>query len=500
MTCGPKGSGKSTFNKYLLNHLLSVPPSADATHPGKDGVAFLDLDPGQPEFSTAGHVYLTHMRRPVLGPPFSHPTDDGQGEEITIRSHYIGATSPKDDSEHYVMAITDLMDHFYRLRHQYAQCGLIINYPGWIFGQGLEIATWLVSSLGLSDVVYMSEKGPEEVVEPLALAASQSGVPMTILPSQPTEYVNRSSSQLRSMQMLSYFHSCQVSGSEHPTWTDTPLVRSRPLVVNYSCDKQGLFGIMTPGFHYEPDVLRGLLDGAVVGVVALESLDAVAERTGPTDDIDEQAVTSDSPKADSDVSMDEPDTPTPIHPNIVRTREQLPYLFIGGGTCAPPDPRLSHSLGLAIVRSINTDAQTLELLTPIAAAVIRSALDHGQRIVLVRGQFDTPNWAISEEYFAARAAQDRHRQLVAQQQQQQSNRGIKGKSSVTAPTATDGSARAIRDDGDTAVKMRERVRRAASVPWMRVPGWDDGEGKMQGRKDKRIWKLGKKADLDVETA
>src|SRR5262245_14356385 len=110
MTCGPKASGKSTFNKYLFNHLLSASPSQDIAHPGQDGVAFLDLDPGQPEFSPMGHVYLAHLCSPVFGPSFSHPTPD---HGSTIRSHYIGSTSPRDNPDHYVTAAMDLIEHYH---------------------------------------------------------------------------------------------------------------------------------------------------------------------------------------------------------------------------------------------------------------------------------------------------------------------------------------------------------------------------------------------------
>lgn len=474
LTCGPKGSGKSTFNKYLLNHLLSVPPQ-DMQHPGKDGVAFLDLDPGQPEFSPAGHIYLAHIKSPVLGPPYSHPTLNEQTDGRVVRSHHIGATSPKDDSDHYAIAIMDLMDRYHQLRHQYPQCALIINYPGWIFGQGLEIATWLVSSLGLSDLVYMSEKGPEEVVVPLGAAASRACVPMTILPSQPIEYASRSSSQLRSMQTLSYFHASQ--DQENPVWSDTPLSRSRSMVVNYAGEKQGVFGIMTPGFPREPDVLRDLLDGAIVGVVALESLDAVGPASSNS--------SSDNPGSEP------PQTNTASHPNLTRTESNLPYLFLGSGTCMAPDPKQSYSLGLALVRAIDTDSQTLELITPIPASTLRGALDQNHRIVLVRGHLDNPNWAISEEYFAARAALRRCRERGMVEKRMQQEKGKKNKKKDSDSSADAAQTQTV--DGGMVEKLRERVRLAADVPWMKVEGWDLAESKT--KREKRLWKVRKRAGM-----
>lgn len=470
LTCGPKGSGKSTFNKYLLNHLLSISPSQDMQHPGNDGVAFLDLDPGQPEFSPAGHIYLAHIKSPILGPPYSHPTLNEHTEGSVIRAHHIGATSPKDDSDHYAMAIMNLMDHYHQLRHQYPRCALIINYPGWIFGQGLELVTWLVGSLGLSNVVYMSEKGPEEVTMPLSAAASHAGITLTVLPSQPIEYTSRSSAQLRTMQMLSYFHASQ--GPQNPLWSNIPLNRVRSIAVTYAGDKPGILGIMTPGFPREPDMLKDLLGGALVSVVAFESLEAV----GPTPD-----------SAPESTDQDTPVTPqnNTTHPAITPTdAESLPYLFVGSGTSMPPDPTHSYALGLALVKSINTESKTLELITPITPRTLRNVLEQNHRIVLVRGHLDAPTWAVSEEYFSARAAMGRFREGMAVVK-----RGKGGKAGEVP------SLEMQMRDSSMLEKMRERVRLAANVPWMRVEGWDEADGKTRTRRERRLWKVRKRADV-----
>lgn len=94
VVCGPKGSGKSTFLRYVTNMLLSaqreerrrVAQSEDddfgpvsgsaAQRTGADqdeqtlaGVVCLDLDVGQPEHGPPGFLSLTHVRYPVLTPP-----------------------------------------------------------------------------------------------------------------------------------------------------------------------------------------------------------------------------------------------------------------------------------------------------------------------------------------------------------------------------------------------------------------------------------------------
>ncbi|PWY91003.1 hypothetical protein BO70DRAFT_307454 [Aspergillus heteromorphus CBS 117.55] len=479
LICGPKGSGKSTFSRYLLNHLLSPAPQTETNYCNADGVAFLDLDPGQPEFAPMGQVYLVHLRSPVFGPPFSHPSLDGSRDGTIVRAHHIGATSPKEDSDHYVLAAMDLMERYRALQASYPQCPLIINYPGWIFGLGLEVATYLVRSLGLSDVVYMSEKGPAEVVEPLAQAAYQSKVPLTILPSQPTDFVNRSSAQLRSMQMQSYFHMTRPGNIETPLWLEKPLSRTNPFHVHYSGPQQGIQGIMVMGTQIHPDLLHEVLDGSIVAVVAVESPHAIlGQNSGP--------MLSNTAETDPDHDTPMDDTPSSpsmssstITSNITRTpTEDLPYLFVGSGSSNPLDPKVSHCLGLALVRSVNISSRTLELVTPIPGSRIRASLAQGHGLVLVRGLLDNPNWAISEDYHSARAAEKRHREATEK---------LKKNNATTNTNAV--------EDGIDAERqmLKDRIRRASNVPWMTVVEDNSRRHREAVQREKSLWKLRKKA-------
>ncbi|PYH97032.1 polynucleotide 5'-hydroxyl-kinase grc3 [Aspergillus ellipticus CBS 707.79] len=476
LICGPKGSGKSTFSRYLLNHLLSPAPQTETNYCNTDGVAFLDLDPGQPEFAPMGQVYLVHLRSPVFGPPFTHPSLDGSRDGSIVRAHHIGATSPKEDSDHYVLAAMDLMERYRALQASYPQCPLIINYPGWIFGLGLEVATYLVRSLGLSDVVYMSEKGPAEVVEPLGQAAYQAKVPLTILPSQPTDFVNRSSAQLRSMQMQSYFHMSRPSNITTPLWLEKPLSRTNPFHVHYSGPKQGIQGVMVMGTQINPDLLHEVLDGSIVAVVAVESPNAIlGQNAGPVLSTGETDSDHDINMGDSTDNLPSAGSST-IESSITRTpKEDLPYLFVGSGSSNPLDPKVSHCLGLALVRSVNVASRQLELVTPITGSTIRGALEQGHGIVLVRGLLDNPNWAISEDYHSARAAEKRHRELAEKLKKNKD------------PAAEDGTLDAEKQ------MLRDRIRRASNVPWMTVVEDNSRRHREAVQREKSLWKLRKKA-------
>lgn len=436
----------------------------------------MDLDPGQPEFSPIGRIYLAHLGKPVFGPPFSHPDAGNDENAYIVRSHCIGANTPKDDPDYYVMATRNLMDHYRMLFQRYPQCPLIINYPGWIFGLGLEIASLFIDTLGLSDVAYMSENGPAEVINPLTFAAQEARVDITVLPSQCTKYAPRSKPQIRTMQMMSYFHSSQAPQRSR-VWNDAPLTRTQPLSVSYTGPARGIFGIMVTGPRHDPDFLEEVLEGSVVGIVVIDSIDAIPV-TNPTQ-VQFSNVRGSSPNAttreegkDPSIENDGDQCSDTEHPNITSSpNNNLPYLFSGDGDCMQLNPALSNCLGLAFVRGVNTKSRTLELYTPVQLPAIRNAIDQGGKIVLVRGQIDTPHWALSEEYFAARSAQVEHRALVAEL-----------KANPKVYDTLDDELKRILNDGPAF--LGERVHRASKVPWMRsvnAKAIDDNDDIFRGK-------------------
>lgn len=115
---------------------------------------------------------------------------------------------------------------------------------------------------------------------------------------------------------------------------------------------------------------------------------------------------------------------------IGTTPDGLPYLLPdSSGLISPLDPRTSRCLGLALIRGIDVQAQELHLLTPVSRAELAAATSSPQaddedeeagwqtkgrndgqetkkgregrkkrsRIVLVRGKFDPPDWALLED-------------------------------------------------------------------------------------------------------
>lgn len=477
LICGPKGSGKSTLCRILANSLLtrSIAQSVSASSVGGDGVAFLDLDPGQPEYSPSGEVSLLHLRSCNLGIPFTHPTVMSSEGDKLIRAHHVGGVSLMDDPGHYLKCALDLLQHYTLLTYQHPACPLIVNCSGWVLGSGLEVLTELIRHWAFTDILYTSRMGPMEVVDTLAESASKAGTPFYTLASQPCQIATRSAADLRMMQTLSYFHLEEPEARFH-RWNPSLINDIEPLVVRYSGPRQDIFGIIILGEEQGPQYLASILEGSVVGLVVIEdeaaimceekpcqldSAVAASEQHTEEEDLAELEGTQQAQFAtlqasrdniSSDSESDQASTdsrgssqtgsfqpPYPrrrkrnrpglkdtaamrannhfMHSSISRTAEDLPYLSTGIGINTPLDPSKSHSIGQALVRGINPGTKTLHLLTPIPQQTFRTLRQQNAMIALVRGKLDTPTWAYREEYEAAAVRRRRGRREAGGKQE-----------------------------------------------------------------------------------
>lgn len=399
MICGPKSSGKSTFARLFTNRLLSV--TADtaegSTSSVKPGVALLDLDPGQPEYSTPGQVSLVHLQEPNFSPPYTHPIP-GSPSKI-IRAHTIGAVSPSLDPNLYMACVLDLFAHYQNLSQKVPSCPLIINTPGWVFGTGLEILEELIARLKPTEVVYMSTEGPVEVIKSLRDASKK--IPLLELPSQTSEYTTRTAAHLRTMQNISYFH-LDSSADKLLGWNSLPLTATPPWEIRYSGEEAGILGIMCYGEQPPADLLSDAINGSLLAVVVIDDKSAIAgweiEAQVAGDDVDiSQDYNMEPEDAELRAFDDRPQQPRAVEtPLIVRTpKEDLPYF--NPANIQSLNPSHSHTIGLALVRGIDITRRRLQVLTPISPAVIEDMNEAGKLIVLVSGKFDTPGWAYIEE-------------------------------------------------------------------------------------------------------
>lgn len=339
-------------------------------------MAVLDLDPGQPEFGPPGQISLIQVNKPILSPSFCRPLlpiVSGLATQV-VRSHTLASVSPASDPDLYLAAIADLFTHY---RNRLGSLPLVVNTPGWVQGTGLDLLTSLIESVRPSHVLYMAS-GPIDVIA--SLQASFRNGEVTKLPSQTTQYASRTAAQLRAMQVMSYFH-CGTK-TELQEWNVEPLSALPPWQVQYSGPSSGILGIMCYDYQSPANVLADAINGTVLAIVEVESPMALGfgDREG------------DSRQSWASITSNA----------ISATPEGIPYIQAGWVL----NPKHSQTVGLALLRGIDTSNQVLQILSPISDDRIRQINEKGGHIVLVSGKFDPPSWVYTEDLYQQSATTD----------------------------------------------------------------------------------------------
>ncbi|THY11941.1 hypothetical protein D6D00_10542 [Aureobasidium pullulans] len=388
MVSGPKGSGKSTICKWLINTFLTASKASAST-----SCFWLDLDPGQPEYSAPGQMSLVQIRSPVLGPNYTHPSGHVSSAYRTIRSHTIAANSPRDDVVHFLACAMDLRDAYFRALEDFAGAPLVLNCSGWVLGSAVSAMMELVQQFPLTDVVLM------EPMERETVASIEATLPMAkvlMIPPRHKPAQSRTSAELRAMQSMSYFHSL-APRKGLSTWTDNTLSQLHPWHVKFNGENAGISSIMSYGEAVNPDFLASIIDGMMVAICEVESDEAYA------------TVQYRPPHVPSASAAEMGET---MNDRIDRTPEGLPYLRAdNSGLIQPLDPRFSSCKGLAIVRGINVARQEIQLLTPMSVKQIKNL--QGSRTVLVRGKFDSPGWIFLEDVYSGNAQRVKRQEMLS---------------------------------------------------------------------------------------
>lgn len=321
---GGKNTGKSTFAKHFLNQHLSI---------GSPSVCYLDLDPGQPEFSVPGTVSCSVVSDFVLTSNAFTPLNN-----ITTRAHWIGETSPKEDPSHYLACIKDLISRVATSEER----PIIVNTPGWIKGTGLEL---LLATIAILDSTFPQDVG--------VVALGRCEIPNLLPPhvktfsfdAQDSKIVS-SAADLRTINIISTFH--QTYG----VWSAVPLVESPMWRVSYdvSDKKQGVTGV---------SILREVLDDTDIVAAVNGTIVALVRYRDFTD---------------ADIRI-----------NYGRTG-----IGILANDGAPLDPSCSECIGLAIIATMNLRNKSMDLITSISTSSFQELEDSGDALVLSTGNIDMP--------------------------------------------------------------------------------------------------------------
>jgi polynucleotide 5'-hydroxyl-kinase GRC3/NOL9 len=318
----------------------------------------------------------------ISGPPFSHPSEP-------FRAHFVGSTSAKSSPDFYLECISALVET-YRLDIQRPQAQglhpdseeeaegprnriasavpLIINTPGWVKGMGRELLRQIEDEVQPTHVVEFENSDMDQVWSEPASSRPSNLVPLIIerAPSisLPTRY---SAADHRAISMLSYFHSREKkvpisditgryeeeeSQSRREWLTDLPLCAQPPWEVSWT---EGLDHVVFIGSGAEdviPSEVLRVLNGAIVGLVALDP------HTIPW--------------------IEQPQPLDKAHAGAI------PY--VQGSS--PPPPSSSNCVGLALVRSVRPSSNAFHILTPVPPSHLATVR------VLVMGEIQLPIWGM----------------------------------------------------------------------------------------------------------
>ena len=134
---GGKGVGKSTMLKYISNQLIqNIGP-----------IIWIDLDPGQAEFTLPGCLSCTILRNPILGPNFTHL------DQEVIKQVYLGTVNVSEVMQRYHHAVEYLVN-FLKADSNLVSMPWVVNTMG--FNRGLGV-TLLKKSLKLINPTNLVE-------------------------------------------------------------------------------------------------------------------------------------------------------------------------------------------------------------------------------------------------------------------------------------------------------------------------------------------------------
>ncbi|KAK9480138.1 hypothetical protein V1514DRAFT_326510 [Lipomyces japonicus] len=379
LICGPKSAGKSTFARILLNFF---------TRRSSTAISYLDLDPGQPEFTPPGMLSLSTHSTPLFGPPISHPWISE-----TINALHFGFISPRSDTTRYRKLAHQLISQS-NPNHEDA-LPLIINTAGWTKGEGIDLLDEFITSFKPSIVVYI---GPAistqdfDINLELANVLLNSDRPFTFYelssPASQNGISKYSAADMRAAQTMSYFHSQPaVSVGEH-------------LFTSCSVEDDLQDDNMTPQPMQRWDFITHLLDFKPV-VISYGRNDNSDDND---DDVDVGLPVSFIDRENACGIWDE-HVPVALEQTVVavdlvsgridtrRTTDESNLRLVTS------EVSQSRSLALAFFQSINAERKQFNLILPAASRDIHTMMTLSSSLsilVLSRGRLQMPIWGIWE--------------------------------------------------------------------------------------------------------
>ncbi|KAG9306683.1 hypothetical protein G9A89_004230 [Geosiphon pyriformis] len=361
IVCGHKKVGKSTFSRFLMNHLLN----------SYSKIAYIESDIGQSEFTPSGLVSLNLIDSPLFGPPFTHL-------KRPYRSYFIGHTTPKDDPDYYLECLEELVNISQRdIAADFNELDLlnpleipsripvIINTHGWVKGMGYDLLLHIIKLFNPTHICQFQSNSHPYLNLPLfpssiLSSADEKSCKILYVDSvhhspNPSRFI---ASFHRTLTLLSYFYSTpSLSSNCSDKWwdCDKSLVQHLPRCLDWT---KGLTkGVFMLFGEVSWSQLLYALNGSIVGLIG----DLVDE-----DQLEEEEEQNHEWKDDkSGPGFEAP-------------------LYFPSPRFPPPPPAHHTCHGLALIRSIDAASHTFHILTPLPHKILKKTN------AIVKGALELP--------------------------------------------------------------------------------------------------------------
>ncbi|CAL8101043.1 unnamed protein product [Orchesella dallaii] len=242
---GGKGVGKSTFVKWLTNRFLSRQDT--------DRVLFLDLDPGQTEFTPPGMISVHICSEPILGPNFTHLKEPS-------RSIFLGGVNVADFPISYIKGVSELFEYC-ACSEEFQGIPWIVNTMGFSQGLGVHLACEIIKIIRPTAVVQLSINNEKRSFPFLLNKQNVSKFRTFLSENLPKKYRE----ELKEYTFLSVKSACNhEEASNKSSWGTSPKISREMAMVSYFAEKVG----SADGFDIRSVVpLRVPLDCVAVGTM-----------------------------------------------------------------------------------------------------------------------------------------------------------------------------------------------------------------------------------------
>ncbi|CCH58636.1 hypothetical protein TBLA_0A08470 [Henningerozyma blattae CBS 6284] len=272
---GAKNSGKSTLNRLLLETFINEKEF-------QDDILYVDLDPGQPEYSSPDCISITKIDKnsKIFGQHLA------QLNFNKLKEIYIGSSSPQDFPTKYLNAINQLISF---LNEENFIGTSLINLPGWIKGFGIKILNYIIQLYKPTDLIFLESTSSKSLYDELEIPESFTSnlrenykpiiynIPSILNIIETNQYSPNSStlnffqqtrfhaSQLRTFKLIAYFHK-QIEEGAYVDYDFQPLIHSSPIQISYG--EKGICGIqlLEEFLDINPEDIKNTLEGTVVAI------------------------------------------------------------------------------------------------------------------------------------------------------------------------------------------------------------------------------------------